>query len=247
MGGMPVFSHDSARRVHPNRDTGLPLANREAVRDLEQLASRTKTIGTTGMRFQVVSDMLATWVSVMHPAGLGDDVPLVLGLRAQLLPGQPEAGLDPGFWDGLDVVFDLEAVTERTARMVSQESAWFSFPPRQLRVTWTAITPPRQGWELRATVDDDDISTVARAGIEELAQSLPTNPGESLVSRARAQVWSRMLGDAERAQFPAGAAMGAYTLGFLEPGGTTTVHQTGVWTRLSSRRGTILTRRAVAL
>lgn len=244
MGGMPDSPHDTE---HPDRATGLPLASLDAVRDLEQLAARTKTIGTTGMRFHVVSDTLATWVSVMHPAGLGDEVPLVLGLRAQRLASHPGAGLDPAAWDGLDIVFDLDAVTERTARMTSQASSWFPFPPRQLRVNWTAITPPRQGWELRATVDDDDVNQVARNGIEELAQSLPTNPGESLVARARAQIWSRMLGDAEQAQFPAGAALGAYTLGFLESGGTTTVHRAGVWTRLSSHRGDILTRRAVAL
>lgn len=247
MGGMPEFPHDASLTDGPDRDSGLPLAGVESVRDLEQLAARTKTIGTTGMRFQVVSDMLATWVSVMHPAGLGDEVPLVLGLRAQRLAPRPDDGLDPGAWDGLDVVFELDAITERTARMTSQGSTWFPFPPRQLRVPWTAITPPRQGWELRATIDDDDVIAVARNGIDELAQALPANPGESLVARARAQIWSRMLGDLEQVQFPAGAALGAYTLGFLEPGGSTSVHRAGVWTRLTSRRGFILSRRAVAL
>ncbi|MWD30802.1 hypothetical protein E0K89_025540, partial [Aquicoccus sp. SCR17] len=66
----------------------LRFVDDRAVRDLEQLATRARRVADTGMRLHVVPEagrsgtpMLAQWVSVLQPAGLGDGVPVVLGLR----------------------------------------------------------------------------------------------------------------------------------------------------------------------
>lgn len=268
---MGTMADNDSRTDEVTSGPMLGLDDAQAVADLEQLALRTKTIGTTGMRFQVFANVLATWVSVLAPAGLGNEVPMVMGMRTQKLhnthrgadngevtapdapdaSGTPEASEapehQPAALDGLDMVFDLDAVTDRTARMKSQGSTVFMLPPRQLQVAWTAQTPPRSGWEPLAVVDDADLVTVADAGIAELADSLPQNPGESMVSKARAGVWSRLIGDPDTSQFPAGAALGAHTLGFLAEGGTTTVHGSGKWTRLSSQGGYVLARSAAVL
>src|SRR5699024_11547972 len=66
-------------------DYVLPFATLNAVKDLQSFVTRAKTLDTTGVRFQVAGDVLAISVSVMHPGGLGDKVPMVVGMRTLAL------------------------------------------------------------------------------------------------------------------------------------------------------------------
>ena len=74
--------------TEPSAAPVLRFADERAVRDLEQFATRARRVSDTGMRLHVApaagpsrTPMLAQWVSVLQPAGLGDGVPVVLGLR----------------------------------------------------------------------------------------------------------------------------------------------------------------------
>ena len=74
----------------PAPDTPAPglelvLEDLDAVTDLERYASRARTMADTGMRLQVVGSVLAAWVSVLQPRGLGDRVPVALGLSLAFL------------------------------------------------------------------------------------------------------------------------------------------------------------------
>jgi hypothetical protein len=82
----------------------------------------------------------------------------------------------------------------------------------------------------------------ARAGIEEIATTLPAGTGDHLVQHTRAEVWSRPLNQLD--YVPAGAAFAAFSLGFLaDPAEPVAVYETGPWTRLTLRRGHVLIRR----
>src|SRR5699024_10050089 len=59
----------------------VAFATLNAVKDLHRFVTRAKALDTTGIRLQVVGDVLAASVSVMHPGGLGDKVPMVIGMR----------------------------------------------------------------------------------------------------------------------------------------------------------------------
>lgn len=227
----------------------LTLSSEAAVADLEQFATRARRASDTGMRLQLVPSagpgrpaVLAQWVSVLAPRGLGDEVPTVLGLRTVPVEAAEHA-------KGLDATVALAAVLERTARMKDSGPAGgvdraFSVPPSRLNQPWTALTPPRAGWEQVADVAHEDLITVAKDGIEAMRQALPANPGEAVVQRLRAAVWGQMLG--EPAVLPAGCAFAAFSLGFLPPQGRARVLQNGPWTRLDTSGGFVLHRPAVA-
>ncbi|MDY6054397.1 hypothetical protein [Micrococcus sp.] len=226
----------------------LHLADERSVRDLEEFASRARRVADTGMRLTVAAPatagrppLLAQWVSVLQPAGLGDAVPVVLGLRT--VPLASASGVE-----GLDVVVPLAAVGERTARMRSaagEQARAFTLPPTREQVAWTALTPPRSGWQVRAEVGEDELLEVARLGAEAVRDALPQDPGEALVRRVRAQVWSPALGG--EVSFPAGMAFGAHALGFLRPGGRARVAVNGPWRRLDTPGGFVLGRAAVGV
>lgn len=219
----------------------LPFASFNAVKDLQSFVTRAKSLDTTGVRFVVAGEVLAASVSVMHPAGLGDGVPVVIGLRTFAL----EFGDRPRF--EVDSVFDMDAITDRTHRMISSESTDLVLPPMEIAVRWTAINPPRAGWTTAAVVDDADIRKVARNGIASVGEGLPKNPGAPLLAQVRSAIWGEMLGDAAHVEFPAGATLGAHSLGFLLPRGETTVSTASGWIRLSSAGGHVLARPAVTL
>jgi hypothetical protein len=216
----------------------LVLEDRAAVQDLERYCTRARTMADTGVRLQVAGTVLAAWVSVLQPRGLGDKVPVALGLRTLRLV--------EGRHDGIDAVYPLSSVLERLARLSSTGSTALSLPPVSERVPWTAVTPPRSGWAPVATVADDELQQIARDGIRELGEALPQDPGASMVAQARAAVWGRLLGgtsvEAGDGFLPAGAAFAAHGLGFLTPGGSTAVHTSGPWVRLSGPAGYVLCR-----
>lgn len=252
--GAPEPSGQDGRPGRPGRlgrgatQDVLYLQDVQAVEDLERFSTRARALADTGMRFQVHRGVLAAWVSGLQPRGLGDQVPVAIGLRTMALAAGPD-GDDPSRLDGLDAVFSLSAVLERLARLRSSGSTAFTLPPVQEQVTWTAVTPPRGGWAPVATVHDDELQQVAQEGIRELAQALPADPGAAMVAQARGAIWGRMLGGAgEQDGFlPAGAAFAAHGLGFLVRDGSTAVHTTGPWVRLSNPAGFVLCRAAPAL
>lgn len=219
----------------------MPFGSLNAVKDLQSFVTRAKTLDTTGVRFVVSGDVLAASVSVMHPAGLGDGVPIVIGLRTFALDFAGHERFE------LDSVFDMDAVTDRTHRMISSGSQEFALPPSEISVTWTAMNAPRSGWAAAAVVDDAEIRKVARTGISQVGEGLPTNPGAPLLAQVRSAVWGEQIGDPGQVEFPAGATLGAHSLGFLLPRGETTVSTSGGWVRLSSTGGHVLARPAVTL
>lgn len=222
-------------------DYVVPFASLNAVKDLQSFITRAKTLDTTGVRFQVTGDVLAVSVSVMHPGGLGDRVPMVVGMRTFALDF---TGVQPF---KMDSVFEMDAITDRTHRMISSGSTEFSLPPSEISVMWSAMNAPRAGWVAQATVDDFDIRKIARDGISRVGDSLPDNAGAPVLARVRADVWAETIGDPAQVEFPAGATLGAHSLGFLAPRGETTVSTSGNWIRLSSAGGHVLVRPAVAV
>ena len=219
----------------------VPFASLNAVKDLQSFLTRAKTLDTTGARFVVSGNVLAVSVSVMHPAGLGDGVPIVMGLRTFALDYSGYERFE------LDSVFEMDAVTDRTHRMIASNSTDFVLPPSEIAVNWTALNAPRSGWEAAAVVDDAEIRKIARDGISRVGEGLPSNPGAPLLAQVRSAVWGEQLGDPGHVEFPAGATLGAHSLGFLLPRGETTVSTSNGWVRLSSAGGHVLARPAVVL
>src|SRR5699024_11616525 len=121
----------------------------------------------------------------------------------------------------MDSVFEMDAITYRTNRMISQGSTQFVLPPREITVMWSAMNAPRSGWLTKAVVDDFEIRKVARNGIRRVGEMLPENAECAVLAKVRATVWVDRIGDPTHVEFPAGATLGAHSLGFLAPRGET--------------------------
>src|SRR5699024_1281889 len=94
----------------------MAFATLNAVKDLQRFVTRAKAMDTTGIRLQVVGDVLDASISVMNPGGLGDKVPMVIGMRTFAL----DFSVTPRF--EMDSVFEMDAITDRTHRMIAQGS-----------------------------------------------------------------------------------------------------------------------------
>jgi hypothetical protein len=84
------------------------------------------------------------------------------------------------------------------------------------------------------------LDSLARQGIQEVAEGTPDVAGGAAVAALRRRVWSAMSDTVP--PVAAGLALGAHVLGFTARGEDATVASQGRWTRLSTSRGHVLMR-----
>ncbi|WP_104178834.1 hypothetical protein [Arthrobacter sp. B0490] len=215
--------------------TELRFADAQSVADFRTFTARARANDDGGMRLLAVGRVAAAYVRTLGPTVLGEPLPTVLGLRTMALEAEA----------GVDVTVSLGSVLDRLARMPGDDVV-FPVPTTTVTETWAGILPPRSGWEHAGGVSCAVLDRAARDGIGEVARSLPDRAGAPVVSTARAAVWGRPL-EGVAGAVPAGAAFGAFSLGFLVPDGEATIHRNGRWSRVSTARGHVLVRAAAIL
>ena len=190
------------------------------------------------MRLIAGGGVLAVYVAVFYPIGLLDEAPTVLGLRTFALRNT----------DAFDAVVPVRSLLERLNRLESQVAdaaaeVIVTLPMEVNTVTWAAISPPKGGWVTLPSTASALLDGVARSGIDDVAQAVPTGTGEQIVHRVRSEVWGRPIDGLEHV--PAGGAFAALSLGFLGDGAEDDVriYETGPWTRLTTTRGHVLIKR----
>lgn len=213
--------------------------------DLQVYLSRAQRVEDGSVRLIAGSGVLAVYVAVLQPAGLLDESPTVLGLRTFALtaPGSaaPESSLET-----FDVVVPVRSLLERLARLQGEvvdptAAVTVSLPMQVNTVTWTSISPPRGGWKSLEDADGSLLVSAAKAGIDEVADAIPSGTGEQIVQRVRSEVWGRPI---EGLEFvPAGAGFAGVSLGFLAGDEPVRIFETGPWTRLTTSRGHVLVKR----
>ena len=202
-----------------------------AAADLQTYLGRAAAVLDGAVRIIADGGVLAVYVPVLHPAGLLDDSATVLGLRTVAIADR-------------ETSFDLVVpIASLRARLQSTTDGVVAVPSPVYSVTWAGIAPPRGGW-VRSTdaAAAAQLLEIAEAGIREVAQALPADPGEAVVRQVRQAVWNEPLPGLE--MLPAGAAFAATTLGFAQdPDEVGAVFELGPWARLSLRRGQVLVKR----
>lgn len=212
------------------------LTDSLSLADLQVYLSRAGRVEDGSVRLISAAGVLAVYTAILYPRGLLDPSPTVLGLRTFALTEQVE----------LDVVVPVRSLLDRVARLQAAvvdpgAPIAVNVPLQVSTVTWAGISPPRGGWQSQGETDAALLESAARAGIEEVASSIPDGTGEQIVQRVRSEVWGRPV---EGLEFvPSGAGFAAFSLGFLSPGEPVQLFETGPWTRLSTSRGHILVRR----
>lgn len=212
------------------------LVDSLSLNDLQVFLGRASGVEGGSVRLIAGSGVLAVYVAVLYPAGLLDESPTVLGLRTFALATKDE----------FDVVVPLGSLRERLTRLQTAgadtaDLIVVTLPIEVNTMTWSAISPPKGGWRKLGDADHARFESVAKAGIEEVAATIPTATGEQLVRRVRTEVWGRPITGLEH--IPAGGAFAAHALGFLGADDTVRVYETGPWTRLTTKRGHVLIKR----
>ncbi|MGV8897043.1 MAG: hypothetical protein ACOH1U_11320 [Rhodoglobus sp.] len=213
------------------------LTDSLALGDLHVFLGRAMRVDDGSVRLIAGSGVLAVYVSVLHPAGLLDESPTVLGLRTFAVAAD----------DTFDAVVPVRSLLMRvegqieTANASPDDRITITLPMEVNTVTWAAISPPRGGWQSIQSTDAAVLESAARAGIDEIAEAIPTGTGEQIVQRVRTEIWGRSIDNLDFV--PAGAAFAAFSLGFLTDGDSVSIYETGPWTRLTTRGGHVLVKR----
>jgi hypothetical protein len=107
-------------------------------------------------------------------------------------------------------------------------------------VSWSRETPTRTGWELGGEIPEAELTEIARKGIQEVTETLPTSVGGPIAARVRSEIWGRAFD--YKFPLPMGSAFVAAGLGFLTEGEIVPWYVSGDWVRLSSEHGHVLAR-----
>ncbi|NKE09625.1 MULTISPECIES: hypothetical protein [Kocuria] len=219
------------------------LVDPTSVEDVRTYLTRARTINDdAAVRFQGVGGAVGIWTCVLTRAGLLDSTPTVLGLRTAGL-GEPST---------LDAVVNVGSVLDRMPRFQGADDAVLRLPPYDDQASWAGISPSLSGWEPAGMIHAQDLVLTAKAGTEEVAQTVPTDSGKEMVQRVRSAVWSRVSEWGQLSEnngnslctVPDGAAFAAWALGFLrsDDDSQVAVAVNGSWSRLSCPGGFVLTR-----
>lgn len=200
------------------------------ISDLTAYLTRARKLDADGaVKLRTFGNVLAVYVSPIFSGSLMGDGPTVLGLRTIQLAIPAE----------LDGTFEIAAILERLANLSG--GLELVMPAVQVRVAWSGVMPPRQGWEEVSAIGQEQISAWAKAGIEEVAQALPESIGAAIASKVRLQIWGRKVD--EELGLSAAAAFAISGLGFMTPGEQVRVFAANNWLRLSTEHGHVLSRR----
>ncbi|MBG6180170.1 hypothetical protein [Arthrobacter sp. CAN_A1] len=210
--------------------TELVFADPLTVADLHTFIARARAAEDGAVRFQASGTVLAAYICILRPRVLGEATPTVLGLRTMPLATPAH----------VDTTVALASVSDRLARL-GEADVVMQVPPTTVTESWAGVLPPRAGWEPRGDLSPDLVEAAARNGIREVAETVPHNPGALIVNSARGAIWGRSIEDLS-VEVPAGAAFGAFALGFLVDGERPTILTNGRWTRISTSRGHVLSR-----
>ena len=214
------------------------LVDSLALGDLHVFLGRALRVEDGSVRLIGGSGVLAVYVSVLHPIGLLDESPTVLGLRTfALADTEPFDAVVPV----RSLLMRVEALLESAAAADVAQGIEVRLPMEVNTVTWAAISPPRGGWHTLTPIASDVVDAAAKAGIAEVAEAIPTGTGEQIVHRVRSEIWGRHMDGYD--YIPTGAAFAALSLGFLREGDMVSVHESGPWTRLTTKRGHVLVKR----
>lgn len=230
--------------THPGgeRNPGISLAGPAEASDLATLLSRARSLDVNAaVRLQGFGHVLATWVPVIYPSSIMDRSPVVLGLRAVSLALPSD----------VDLTVHASAILDRLARFplsdpaLRREPVHISAPPQEVAAPWAGMVAPRSGWAKRGVVSTHRVRDVARAGIRDVADTVPTDSGAAVVSKVRSEIWgaSSGWGPLEVPDIPDGAAFGLDVLGFIPPSEVevaVAAEESGQWLRLSTQAGHVV-------
>lgn len=217
--------------------------------DLSTYLGRAARIEDGALRITEVPGAVALWVPVLRPAGILDESPLVIAVRA--LPGRITGASSADLVEGrFDAVVPLRGMLDRLARTPrdDEDAGTIPLPPERLHEAWTGRRPPLSGWSRIAELDLGALREIAATGIAEVGRATSGPLGQIRAEQVRTAVWTRILPDTARASGlgplpPHGAAFALDALGFLVGDAPLALSIAPGWWRIAGPAGHVLVQR----
>lgn len=209
--------------------SSFTLADPSTREDLKIFLERPQRSARLEVRLVSRGNVLAVYGCTQAPAGLLDSTPVVLVMRGFALAEDST--------ESLDALVEGRAILDRIARL-GFAGRTIELPPNQVTAAWAGVLPPTSGWEQVGAIDGPSLATAAKDGIERVAEALPQDPGEALVTKVRASVWGAEIAPG----VPAAVAFALEAAGFLADEPVARQFTSSTWSRLSTDRGHALVR-----
>ncbi len=211
------------------------LADEQTARDLQAYLVRAKRLDPEGLvKLTAFGKVLAAYVAPIFAVGLMDESPTIIGLRTSELIEDAE----------IDTMVPIQSILDRLAKLFDEAVGEYviEIPPSSQRAAWAGINAPRSGWSELDSIKEQELTEIARSGIKEIQDTLPTSVGGPIAARIRGEIWGR--GVSSQTKVPTGAAFVLAGLGFMTEGELVAVYEADRWVRLSTEFGHVLARQA---
>ena len=221
------------------------------VEDLGKYLDRAKRMDPAGaVRLRAYGDVLTVYVAPIYSGEYQQDAPIVLGLRTLQLAQATEFDVTVSIVGLLEIVQsvakgevqeELLSLSDRLLNLSGKNTATenqISLDLELVEVAWSTETPTRTGWELGGEIPEGELTEIARKGIAEVSETLPSSVGGPIAARVRSEIWGRAFD--YKFPLPMGSAFVAAGLGFLSEGEIVPWYVSGDWVRLSSEHGHVL-------
>lgn len=233
--------------------TSFVLPTKADVEDLGKYLDRAKRMDPQGaVRLRAYGDVLTVYVAPIFSGDYEQDAPIVLGLRTLQLAVPTEFDLTVSIAELLERVLSVAkgevqeeqlSLADRLLNLAGKSQATENMIGLDLDlvdVAWSTETPTRTGWELGGEIPEATLTEIARKGIAEVSETLPTSVGGPIAARVRSEIWGKAFD--YKFPLPMGSAFVAAGLGFLTEGEIVPWYVSGDWVRLSSEHGHVLAR-----
>ena len=221
------------------------------VEDLGKYLDRAKRMDSMGaVRLRAYGDVLTVYVAPIYSGEYQQDAPIVLGLRTLQLAQATEFDVTVSIAGLLEIVQGVAkgevqeeslSLSDRLLNLSGKNTATenqISLDLDLVEVAWSTETPTRTGWELGGEIPEGELTEIARKGIAEVSETLPSSVGGPIAARVRSEIWGRAFD--YKFPLPMGSAFVAAGLGFLSEGEIVPWYVSGDWVRLSSEHGHVL-------
>jgi hypothetical protein len=221
------------------------------VEDLGKYLDRAKRMDPVGaVRLRAYGDVLTVYVAPIYSGEYQQDAPIVLGLRTLQLAQATEFDFTVAIAGLLEIVQGVAkgeiqeeslSLSDRLLNLSGKSTAienQISLDLDLVEVAWSTETPTRTGWELGGDIPEGELTEIARKGIAEVSETLPSSVGGPIAARVRSEIWGRAFD--YKFPLPMGSAFVAAGLGFLSEGEIVPWYVSGDWVRLSSEHGHVL-------
>ena len=205
----------------------LTLQDPEALTDFRIFLERASQCTDGVVRVTSGDSVARVTVCTFSPFGLLDTSPTVLGMRTFADESASR----------FDAVLSTRGLLDRIAHL-EPGSAVLTIPPMRETATWVGVVPPQGEWRELGNIPVSTLNGSALAGIAEVADALPDNPGELVTREVRSLIWGAPLDT--NFELPRAVAFTAHMLGFLAGTAAVRIYESERWMRASTPFGHVL-------